>query len=205
MRCVRHGLAAGPDGRCTLCRRDDAAPARMPSWVFWLAGATIAALGIFAGVRLLLSPKAAAPSTIVAAGPTSMPFSASRAPSALPSVAPLASLLPPDPSSPGSPEGLAEENRKVARERKRVSVTIYETSWCPYCKATRAWLTNHDQPFFERDVEQDPDAKLRAAKLNPKGGVPTIVVDDQVITGFDAATLDHAIDTAARKRVQEER
>jgi hypothetical protein len=25
MQCARHGLAAGPDGRCALCRRDERA------------------------------------------------------------------------------------------------------------------------------------------------------------------------------------
>lgn len=103
------------------------------------------------------------------------------------------------------PAWFTAEQARVPEERKRVSITVYSTSWCPSCRAAKAWLASHHQPYFERDIELDPEAKVRMHKLNPAGGVPTINIEDEILIGFDGSAMDRAIDGAARRRIASER
>ena len=65
-------------------------------------------------------------------------------------------------------------------------VTIYTTSWCPYCKAAKALLTRKGAAFTEIDVDGKPE--LRQAMTARAGGrttVPQIFIDGQAIGGCD--------------------
>jgi glutaredoxin len=84
--------------------------------------------------------------------------------------------------------------------RRRVSITMYSTSWCGVCSSARTYMLSKDIPFTELDVERDPLAHDRAKELNPRGSVPTIAIDDELLIGFGAAALESRIDRAARKR-----
>jgi hypothetical protein len=39
-------------------------------------------------------------------------------------------------------------------------------------------------------------------RVNPRGGIPTIVIDDQTYVGFSESGVQHMINSAARKRAQ---
>src|SRR5579875_2434617 len=57
-------------------------------------------------------------------------------------------------------------------------VTMYTTSWCPDCRASKRFLASKGIPFTEVDIEAQPAAAEVVRKLN--GGaqrVPTIVID----------------------------
>lgn len=67
-------------------------------------------------------------------------------------------------------------------------VVMYATYWCGYCAAARAFFEKHGIAYSELDVEKD----AQAAQLNRQlggGGVPTILVDDQIVRGFDKRYL----------------
>lgn len=58
-------------------------------------------------------------------------------------------------------------------------VTVYATSWCPYCSMLRSGLAAADVPFTEIDVDADRDAAQFVMSVN--GGnrvVPTVVFPD---------------------------
>ena len=57
-------------------------------------------------------------------------------------------------------------------------VTIYTTSWCPYCKAAKALLTRKGVVFAEIDVDGKPE--LRQAMTARAGGLTT---DPQIFIG----------------------
>jgi len=58
-------------------------------------------------------------------------------------------------------------------------LTIYSTTWCPDCKATKQVLDKKGIPYEEIDVEQHPEAAKLVEKLNNgKRKVPTLVFDD---------------------------
>jgi glutaredoxin len=92
------------------------------------------------------------------------------------------------------------QQQSLNAARRRVSITMYSTSWCGVCSSARAYMLSKDIPFTELDVERDPLAHDRAKELNPRGSVPTIAIDDELLIGFGAAALESRIDRAARKR-----
>jgi glutaredoxin len=95
----------------------------------------------------------------------------------------------------------AERERQLANARELVDVTVYYTSWCPACRAARSYLSERGIRFVEHDVENDPRAKSRQKLLNPRGSIPTIDIEGQVLVGFDPTKIERAIDHAARQRL----
>ena len=45
-------------------------------------------------------------------------------------------------------------------------VIMYCRSWCGDCRRARAWLQEHDIPYVEIDVDDDPDARSKAEGHN---------------------------------------
>lgn len=84
----------------------------------------------------------------------------------------------------GSPEISA-----VPAESVSAQVTMFTTSWCGYCKRARAYLNKMGIPFVEYDVERDEFGKREYKKLNGHG-VPVILVGNQRMNGFSAASLE---------------
>ncbi len=84
-----------------------------------------------------------------------------------------------------------EAKAKVdASKPKYHKVTLYETSWCGYCKKAKAFLKEKNIPFDFFDIEKDQQAaqKLQstaAAQNFPLGGVPVLEINGKLISGFD--------------------
>jgi glutathione S-transferase len=55
-------------------------------------------------------------------------------------------------------------------------------------------------PYTELDVDRDSAMGARHHALNPRGSVPTIAIDDEVLIGFSSESLEKRIDRAARRR-----
>ena len=200
MRCTRHGLATSPDGTCVLCRRE-VAPRDPPNfrWLAWLVAGTITVLLAFSLIRLgVRSLQAARATPELKRDPALTTRPAWTAAPNTPTSAPR----PGNTTAFEATTSFAVDDRaRIEDERKRVSITVYTTSWCPHCKEAKAWLKSHDLAYFERDIEQDPAANTEMRKLNPRGGVPTIHVDDEVVVGFSDRGLDAAINDAAKRRI----
>jgi glutaredoxin-like YruB-family protein len=81
-------------------------------------------------------------------------------------------------------------------------IVLYSVSWCPHCKAAKAYLTSHDIPFINRDVELDGDAMKELTGKYKSTGVPVIVIgnDEKVLKGFSPEGLEKAI-----REVQEQK
>jgi glutaredoxin len=88
----------------------------------------------------------------------------------------------------------------LASARRNVSITMYSTSWCVVCKRARAYMQQEHIGFTELDVDHDAPALARQLVLNPRGSVPTIAVDDEVLIGFSPGSLEERINRAARHR-----
>ena len=72
------------------------------------------------------------------------------------------------------------------------AVTIYTTSWCPYCRTAKALLTKKGVVFEEIDV--DGKAEIRLEMTRRAGGrtsVPQIFIGDKHVGGSDDI---HALD-----------
>lgn len=253
-RCARHDLAPGPDGRCVLCRREQAGsaaieiapePARFPGWLLGVGAAMLLAAG---GVAYGLRPRAPARQPVAAVAPPAQP--AAKLPKPEPQQPEPQLPAAEQPPEPTAEEQLAEveraraereheiaeaqraevrkrmeeaeAKRKLAEEasdkkrhalvtrelanaalasaRRSVSITMYSTSWCSACKQARAYMQEQAIEFTDLDVEHDAAARARARALNPRGSVPTISIDGDVMIGFSARSLESRIDSAARRR-----
>jgi glutaredoxin 3 len=76
-------------------------------------------------------------------------------------------------------------------------VVIYSTPTCPYCKRAKDYLTRKGISYLEHNVALDRDAAKEMVKKSGQLGVPVILIDDEVIIGFNQAQLDKILDTPA--------
>jgi glutaredoxin 3 len=68
-------------------------------------------------------------------------------------------------------------------------VVLYATSTCPYCEAARAVLSRCGEPFIERDPTADPEILRELLVAATRAIVPTVVVGERVLVGFDEERL----------------
>jgi len=71
-----------------------------------------------------------------------------------------------------------------------MQVTIYTTPTCGFCHQAKAYLRQKGIPFVEKDVSADPAAAAEMIRLSGQQGVPVIVVDGEVVVGFNVPRLE---------------
>jgi NADH-dependent peroxiredoxin subunit F len=69
-------------------------------------------------------------------------------------------------------------------------VTVYSTQNCPYCRMAKAFLDKQGVPYENIDVGTDTVAAKKMIDLSGQRGVPVIMVDNEVIVGFDSVRLN---------------
>lgn len=62
-------------------------------------------------------------------------------------------------------------------------VTIYTTDTCPYCVRAKQVLQQHDVPFVELDVTNNPDKRAWLVTQTGQRTVPQIFFGDESIGG----------------------
>jgi glutaredoxin len=93
----------------------------------------------------------------------------------------------------GSP--VAAEERA---EPRNITVELYTTSWCPYCKDARNFFRSRGISFTEYDIEKDEEAARRKNSLDGGRGVPFAVICDQKIRGFSTIAYENALATCGQ-------
>ncbi len=215
-RCSEHDLALGPNGECILCRRAHA-PARRggggSSTLKLVFGVLLAAAAVTASYRVLrraerlldpppppapvVAPVAAAPESPVAPEPPRRPSEPrSPTPSEPRAPTPTEAPQPPSPSVREEPDRYA-----LLAARRRVSITMYSTSWCGVCRSARAYMDAEGIAYVDHDVEADARAARRLRSLNPRGSVPTFDIDGETHIGFSPRSFRIWIDEAARRHL----
>ena len=82
-------------------------------------------------------------------------------------------------------------------------VTVYSTKQCQYCRMAKAFLDKHGVPYESIDVGSDSKAAEKMIALSGQQGVPVIVVDDEVIVGFDSQRLNELFGEASPEDVND--
>lgn len=69
-------------------------------------------------------------------------------------------------------------------------VVIYSTPTCPYCRRAKQYFKEKGVDFTDYNVAADK--KLAEEMIHRSGqmGVPVIIIDDEVLIGFNQALLD---------------
>ena len=74
-----------------------------------------------------------------------------------------------------------------------MSITLYSTPSCPYCKLVKEYLVEQKLAYTEMDVSQDNDAIQKMVRLSGQMGVPVIDINGQIIVGWNKSALEEVI------------
>jgi glutaredoxin len=78
----------------------------------------------------------------------------------------------------------------IGMSQKRV--VLYSQPGCPPCFAAKHFFNSREIPFEYKDVTADPKALQELISLNSQS-TPTIVVDNEVMIGFDMDRLEQLL------------
>ena len=72
-------------------------------------------------------------------------------------------------------------------------VEIYSLPTWPHCKKAKEYLSQKSVSYIDYDVSKDKEKVKEMMKKSGQLGVPVILVDDQVLVGFDQSKLDELL------------
>ncbi len=75
-------------------------------------------------------------------------------------------------------------------EKATRQIVIYSTPTCPICKRAKEYLTKKGIPYQEIDVAGDRKAVQEMIQKSGQMGVPVIIVDGELMVGFNQSKLD---------------
>ena len=73
------------------------------------------------------------------------------------------------------------------------TIKIYSTPTCPYCIRAKSYLDAKGLSYENIDVAKDKQGLEEMVKISGQMGVPVIVVDGEIIGGFDKARLEELL------------
>ena len=68
-------------------------------------------------------------------------------------------------------------------------VTIYSTPTCHFCNMAKDYFKEHNVQYETFDVSTNADKRKEMMDKSGQLGVPVILVDDQVVVGFNRPKL----------------
>jgi glutaredoxin 3 len=74
-----------------------------------------------------------------------------------------------------------------------MSVTIYTTPSCVYCKMSKAFFDQNNVKYEEKDVAVDEKAREEMVQKSGQLGVPVIDIDGKLVVGFDKKRLSELL------------
>jgi glutaredoxin len=186
-------LAASPLAADVLVLRDGSRVTTQGPWqekgrlvVFRDSAGRLSSLPV-AGVDLAGSRAASAPSEAVASEPgtrsgsaATAPAPAGRKPAAPSRVFTDEQYSKVDPATLAAPADSATPAPRV---------TLYSTTWCGWCRKTRALLASLGVAFTEKDVESDPAAEAESIRKAGRPGVPVLDIGGTIVVGYNEARI----------------
>lgn len=85
-----------------------------------------------------------------------------------------------------------QADKAAALAAGQPEVVLYATDWCGYCKQTREFFEANDIRYSEQDIEKSAEARKAHQQLGGNG-VPTIVIGDDIVHGYDIEHLRHLL------------
>ena len=69
-------------------------------------------------------------------------------------------------------------------------VTVYTSSTCSWCEATKEYLHAREIDFEEVDVSEDMRRAMEMVEKSGQQGVPVVEIDGEIVVGFDRSRID---------------
>ncbi len=76
-------------------------------------------------------------------------------------------------------------------------VSIYSTPSCTYCKAPKEYFAENNVAFQEFNVAEDMARRQEMIERSGQMGVPVIMVDNNIVVGYNKGKLPELIGLAA--------
>ena len=64
-------------------------------------------------------------------------------------------------------------------------IKIFTTNWCSFCVMSIRYFDEQDMPYEEINIEEEGMSREELQKVTGGMSVPQIVIDDEVIGGYD--------------------
>jgi glutaredoxin 3 len=74
-----------------------------------------------------------------------------------------------------------------------MSVTLYTTPTCGFCHQLKNYLNQRGVTYTEYDVSRNRDAAVEMVRISGQQGVPVLVMDGQVVVGFDRPRIERLL------------
>ena len=74
-----------------------------------------------------------------------------------------------------------------------MSVKVYSTNLCPYCKMAKDFLKDNNIPFEEVNVQENSEAAREMIEKSGQTGVPVIEIDGKFVIGFNVQEIKKLI------------
>ncbi|MBU1032692.1 MAG: glutaredoxin family protein [Patescibacteria group bacterium] len=84
-----------------------------------------------------------------------------------------------------------------------MKVKIYTTPTCPYCNLVKDYMVEKGIEYQEINVADDAAAANEMVKLSGQMGVPVIMVNDEVIVGWNKSELEKVLEKVGGKKKKE--
>lgn len=78
-----------------------------------------------------------------------------------------------------------------------MSVVIYTTPTCGFCHQAKMYFNRRNVRFTEIDVGREQQAAIEMVNLSGQQGVPVIVIDGQVVLGFNQPAIEQHLQQRA--------
>lgn len=74
-----------------------------------------------------------------------------------------------------------------------MTITVYSTPTCPWCKRLKDFLKEKKISFKELDVSSNEQARNEMIKKSDQMGVPVSDINGTIIIGFDVEKINKAL------------
>jgi len=74
-----------------------------------------------------------------------------------------------------------------------MSVKVYSTPSCPYCKKVKSFLDEEEVEYESYDVSKNQEKQQEMIDKSDQMGVPVIDIDGEIIVGFDKSKIEAAL------------
>jgi glutaredoxin-like YruB-family protein len=95
------------------------------------------------------------------------------------------------------PKAKKKDDNSRLRDLRDISIILYMTDWCPYCRKAKDYLASSGLTFTEYNIDKD---RKKGEEMKQKSGskaVPVIDVEGIIIRGYAPEAIQSAI---TRKR-----
>ena len=75
------------------------------------------------------------------------------------------------------------------------NIVLFTQPGCLRCELMRVYLEAREIAFEERDISTDPEARRTMMETYGSNETPTMLIDEEVLIGFDPSLLDQILDS----------